>query len=116
MQWMETTGPPAAATIRIGAEIEERIDQRDIPSLGHRDQRRRVEAEQRLVDRGPGDLTVGKHPSQGGSVRSCTARLNARPASRCQGSRGHGLESAHFSPTVLATACVHILRLQMPRA
>src|SRR3954452_3447005 len=46
---METTGPPTALAIRIGAELEQHIY--DLRAIAHRDERGRVEGEDRLVDR-----------------------------------------------------------------
>ncbi|MDP9362505.1 MAG: hypothetical protein M3P29_13770 [Acidobacteriota bacterium] len=45
---MKAARPPIAAPVRVGTEVEENIDHREIPSAGN--DGRRIESEQRLVD------------------------------------------------------------------
>jgi hypothetical protein len=50
---VKSAGPPAALSVRVGAELEEGLDQLEVAIPRDRDKRGRIEAEQRLVDCGP---------------------------------------------------------------
>jgi hypothetical protein len=43
VQRVKTAGPPAAPTVRVRAEVEEYIDQRNVVALGQKNERRRIE-------------------------------------------------------------------------
>src|SRR5687768_580665 len=73
---MKSAGPPAAPRVRIGPELEERVDQLEI-AAGRGNYRRRVEGEDRSIDQlSRGRLTPQKTP-QPRHVRffDCAAEL-----------------------------------------